>query len=195
MATIFQNNQNALENILGANLYIRYGAGFFWFPLNYLSHMFGYLVGMDYSLPEASTLHNSILQNLMSKGFFGISTVISKTDEYKREIPNHYQPGVFGEFSDVNYEVDIDQSHNSNLSGILGTVSLGYVAQREIGSNDITIKWYCWDEIDARDFSSFTQNEMHTMHSMEASFDLVWDRLLQAWYNFRVTKTETISCN
>jgi hypothetical protein len=149
--------------------------------------------GMDYSDANANPLfYNSALHFLMSKGVFGMSSMINKTESYKKEIFAHYQGGAVGEFSNVYYEVDINKPKNSNLSGILGTVSLGYVANRKAGSNEITITWYCWDEIDARSFSSFDPVKMHTMHALEGSFDVVWDKLLQSWFNFRVTKTETI---
>jgi hypothetical protein len=188
-----QNDQAALEFWLGLNLFYRWGLGGLLAPVNYVYHGFEKGIGLDKSSAYAFGMIHDSWVPCMAKGVFGMQEVKKEIAKFKQDIIAHYQGTIYGKYSDVNYAVILDNGPKSNLQGILGKISIGYIANREQGSNEIHITWYCYDDIDARSFGELSTIELGIpAHRLEASADLIWDKLLQTWYNFRVSMNETI---
>jgi hypothetical protein len=86
----------------------------------------------------------------------------------------------------------VDYQNTTLLTMMLGAIDIGYVVKHQPGTNTIEITWYCYDEIDANSFWERTENPLSMEHRLEAGADLIFDKVFQSWFNFRVSKTETI---
>jgi len=192
IAGLVTADQQSLEDWMGYNLFMRYVFGAVYAPISYVALLFGYIMQLDHTSEDAyPVIHNSWVPG-MQQAVFGREEIISRMNDWKPLIETHFRNGS----QDViryKEQVDFNKGRKSRLQGMLGTSKVGYIAQRQ--GQTVEITWYCYDTIDANSFEerkASGDQSLSTSHRMEAGADLIYDKIFQEWYNFRVSKKEII---